>query len=68
MKKHPVMTLRFSKKVHDRSKWNRNQDAVFWENYLEHKSKYCDSGGRLSRAAIVENLVPADCINREISQ
>ena len=33
-------------KVHHHSHWKRNQDAVNWENYLEHKIKDCNLGKR----------------------
>ena len=57
-----------SKKVRYHSNWKRNQDAV----YCVKLSRAQDQGFRFwqtkSRAIIVHNPVPADCIYRVISQ
>ena len=50
-------------KVHCHSHWKHNQNAVYWENYPEHKIKDCNSGKRSHmQSIIVHSPVPADCI------
>ena len=59
----PSKSLREPRKVHYRSFWKLNQDAAFWVRLSsEHKIKV------KSHAIVVNDHVPAACINRVISQ
>ena len=56
------------RKVHHHSKWKSRQDAVYWINLARAQDKGLQFWQTRSRAIIVCSSVPADCIDKVISQ
>ena len=54
--------------MHYHSHWKRNQDAFFGQNYPEHKIKDSNFDKQNSHVIILNDLVPAECIYKVISQ